>query len=174
MASRVVYLFGPSGCGKSTVGEHLAAAVGDEGLYLDGDDFHPPGNKEKMGAGIALQDEDRWPWFERIAAVALEKRGDHRLLFVACSALKRAYRDRLRNLVEKQLGQGTVRFVWLDGSKELIASRIADRQHEYMPASLLDSQFAAFEEPDADEGVVQVSIDQKPEEIVAEVLAALE
>jgi carbohydrate kinase (thermoresistant glucokinase family) len=173
MGSRVIYLFGPSGCGKSTVGEHLGAALGGSALYLDGDDFHPPGNKEKMGAGIALQDEDRWPWFERIAAVAVEKSGTHRLLFVACSALKRAYRGRLRNLVEDVIGSGTVSFVWLDGSKELIASRIAERQHEYMPASLLDSQFAAFEEPAADEEVVRVSIDQEPGEIVGEIVERL-
>lgn len=174
MSQRIIYLFGPSGCGKSTVGEKLAATLGAGGIYLDGDDYHPPGNKEKMAAGIALQDQDRWPWFERIAAVAVEKSATHPLLFVACSALKRAYRERLRELVEEMIGSGSVRFVWLDGSKELIASRIAERQHEYMPASLLDSQFAAFEEPEPDEGVVRVSIDQTPEEIVAKILSALQ
>ncbi len=171
MTARVVYLFGPSGCGKSTVGEQLAEKAG--GLYLDGDDHHPPENKRKMGAGVPLQDEDRWPWFENIAAVVLEKSREHSLIVVACSALKRVYRDRLRDLVENGIGPGSVKFAWLDGSQELIASRIAEREHEYMPASLLDSQFAAFEEPSAEEGVIRVSIDQSPEEIVSQILHEL-
>ena len=165
-APSIIYLFGPSGCGKSTVGENLAAKCSS--VYLDGDDYHPPANKEKMGAGIALQDEDRWPWFDGLKSVADETMQVSQPVFVACSALKRAYRDYLRKGCEDRVG-----FVWLDGSKELIASRIADRQHEYMPASLLDSQFAAFEEPVDDEGVIRVSIDQSPDEIADDILAAL-
>ncbi len=167
----VVYLMGVSGCGKSTVGELLAENA--EGLYLDGDDYHPPENKRKMGAGVPLRDKDRWPWFENIAAAVVEKSCGHSLIFVACSALKRVYRERLRDLVENEIGPGSVTFAWLDGSQELIASRIDGREHEYMPASLLDSQFAAFEEPSAEEGVIRVSIDQSPEEIVSQILRAL-
>ena len=163
----IVYLMGVSGCGKSTVGEGLAVAAAG-GIYLDGDDFHPPANKEKMGAGIALEDEDRWPWFDILKAVATEKSQANDPVFIACSALKRAYRDYLR----KDDPQN-VSFVWLDGSRELIDFRLADREHEYMPASLLDSQFAALEEPTADEGVVRVSIDQAPGEIVDEILTSL-
>ena len=163
----IVYLMGVSGCGKSTVGEGLAAAI-ESGIYLDGDDFHPPANKQKMGSGVALNDDDRWPWFDILKSVATEKSQTNDPVFIACSALKRAYRDCLR-----KDDPDAVRFVWLDGSRELIDSRLTDRQHEYMPASLLDSQFAALEEPTADEGAVRVSIDQTPEEIVASVLVAL-
>jgi len=159
----IVYLMGVSGCGKSTVGEGLAVAI-DGAIYLDGDDFHPPANKQKMGAGIALGDDDRWPWFDVLKAVAAEKSQSHDPVFIACSALKRAYRDYLRKDDPEN-----VRFVWLDGSRELIDARLADRQHEYMPASLLDSQFAALEKPSDDEGVLRVSVDQDPGAIVAEI-----
>ena len=168
MSQRIVYLMGVSGCGKSTVGEGLAAAV-DGAIYLDGDDFHPPANKQKMGAGIALGDDDRWPWFDVLKKLAAEKSQQHDPVFIACSALKRAYRDYL-----KKDNPENVSFVWLDGSRELIDARLADRQHEYMPASLLDSQFAALEKPTADESVVRVEIDQQPTEIVANILDALE
>ncbi len=164
----IVYLMGVSGCGKSTVGEGLAAAS-EGGLYLDGDDFHPPANKQKMAAGIALEDDDRWPWFDALKTVTTEKSQTNDPVFIACSALKRAYRDYLRND-----DQENVSFVWLDGSRELIDSRLTDRQHEYMPASLLDSQFAALEQPTPDESVVRVSIDQSPEEVVDEILKRLD
>ena len=163
----IVYLMGVSGCGKSTVGEGLVAAS-EGGLYLDGDDFHPAANKRKMGAGIALDDDDRWPWFDILKNVATEESRTNDPVFIACSALKRAYRDYLRKDDPEN-----VSFVWLDGSRELIDSRLADREHEYMPASLLDSQFAALEQPTPDECVVRVSIDQTPEEIVEEILTSL-
>jgi len=170
-APTIVYLVGPSGCGKTTVGKLLAAKGG--GLYLDGDDFHPPGNKEKMGAGVPLEDEDRRPWLAAIATTAVEKSRAQAPVFVACSALKRAYRDCLRDLVEAHSGKGSVRFVWLDGRKELIASRIAGRRHAYMPPSLLDSQFATFEPPTVDEGAIRVGIAAEPEAIADEILARL-
>lgn len=163
----IVYLMGVSGCGKSTVGEGLATAL-EGAIYLDGDDFHPPANKHKMAAGSALDDADRWPWFDVLKKVVAEKAQRYEPVLIACSALKRAYRDYLRND-----DPDNVRFVWLDGSRELIESRLVDRHHEYMPASLLDSQFATLEKPTGDEGVLRVEVDQEPEAIVEEILREL-
>jgi gluconokinase len=135
----IVVLMGVCGCGKTTVGEALASALGWR--FFDADDFHPPANVAKMAAGQPLQDEDRWPWLDRMAdeMAALGARGESAVL--ACSALKARYRDRLRRA-------GDVRFVFLAGDRATIAARIANRAHRYMPAALLDSQFEALEEPD--------------------------
>ncbi len=151
---------GVSGCGKTTVGEMLAERTG--GVFLDGDSLHPPENKAKMGKGTPLTDEDRWPWFDRIRAAVDE--AEKEPVFVACSALKRAYRDYLRK------GIPGVRVVYMKGSYDLIHSRIADRVHEYMPASLLESQFKTLEEPVPDEGVLEVGIGGEPGEIVERIL----
>jgi gluconokinase len=134
----IVVLMGVCGSGKTKVGGALAASLGWP--FYDADAFHPPANVAKMAAGTALTDEDRWPWLDRIAdepALVLA-RGEHAVL--ACSALKQVYRDRLARV-------GDVRFVYLKGDMETIAARLAKRKHEYMPASLLPSQFAALEEP---------------------------
>lgn len=129
---------GVSGSGKSTVGEALAASVG--WTFLDADSFHPPANVAKMKAGTPLVDDDRWPWLDRLVAEmqAILARGQSAVL--ACSALKAAYRERLARA-------GDVRFVHLAGDKATIGARIAARSHQYMPASLLDSQFATLEPP---------------------------
>ncbi len=136
----IVVVMGVSGCGKSTVGRLLAARIGCR--FLDADDYHPPANVAKMRSGIALDDADRRPWLERLNAElrAAETRGESAVL--ACSALKQAYRERL------SAGLARCEFAFLEGSPELIRSRVAGRRHRYMPASLLESQLAALERPE--------------------------
>lgn len=160
---------GPSGCGKSTVGPLLAARLG--GVYLEGDDLHPPANKAKMGAGIPLEDADRWPWFEalRAAVESARREAPGRAVVASCSALKRAYRDYLL-----EGWGGAARLVYLRGSRDLIASRLSGRRHEYMPSSLLDSQLAALEEPAPEERTLVVEIGPPPEALAEAITRALE
>ena len=160
MTLRVV-IMGVAGCGKSSVGAALSAALGV--TYVDGDDLHPAANVDKMRRGVALSDDDRWPWLGQVAA-CLQNSAP---VIVGCSALKRAYRDRIRAGV-----QGEVAFVHLSGDRDLIAARMAQRQGHYMPLSLLDSQFAALEPPGPDEAVT-VTIDQPLPDIVAQILGHL-
>ena len=129
---------GVCGCGKTTVGEALAATLGWP--FHDADNFHPAANVAKMAAGEPLTDADRWPWLDRIAEEgrAILARGEHAV--IACSALKQAYRERLRRA-------GDVRFVFLNGDADTIAARLAARRDHYMPPSLLPSQLAALEVP---------------------------
>lgn len=152
---------GVSGCGKSSVGEALAARLGIP--YRDGDDLHPPENVEKMRVGIPLTDADRWPWLDRVAGVLREEAP----VIVGCSALKRAYRDRIR-----AAAGGPVTFVHLAGDRDLIAGRMSARQGHYMPPSLLDSQFAALEPPDPDEAIT-VDIAAPLPELVEQVLTRI-
>jgi gluconokinase len=161
----VIVVMGVSGCGKSTIASMLAQRLG--WTYEDGDWFHPKSNVEKMHNGEPLNDEDRWPWLHGIAAWidATRKAGNHGT--IACSALKRAYRDILVD------GRRDVRIVYLKGDKELIARRLAARQGHYMPAALLDSQFEALEEPQSDENPIVVSIAPHPREIVETIAAKL-
>jgi gluconokinase len=159
--TRRVVIMGVSGCGKSSVGAGLAARLGLN--YRDGDDLHPPENVAKMRAGMPLTDADRWPWLDRVGQVLLAEAP----VIVGCSALKRAYRDRIRTAAG-----GPVTFVHLAGSQEVIAARMALRQGHYMPLSLLDSQFAALEPPAAEEAIT-VSIDQPLEALVADILRQL-
>lgn len=141
MTLRVVVM-GVSGCGKSSVGAAMGALL--DVPYIDGDDLHPAENVAKMAAGVPLTDADRWPWLDRVAAVLAERAP----VIVGCSALKRAYRDRIR-----AGAGGPVRFVHLAGSRAVIGARMAARTGHYMPATLLDSQFAALEPPGPDEAV---------------------
>jgi carbohydrate kinase (thermoresistant glucokinase family) len=154
-----------SGSGKTTVAALLAGRLNCE--FEDGDWLHPEANVEKMHRGIALTDEDRWPWLRAIAAWIDEKRREGRRGVVACSALKRSYRDVL--IGERR----DVRLVYLKGDEALIARRIATRHGHFMPAALLHSQFETLEEPREDENPIAVSIDARPDEIVARILAAL-
>ena len=142
----IVLLMGVSGSGKTTTGQALAGALGWP--FCDGDDLHPEANVAKMAAGQPLTDADRWPWIDRIGGamgVILAHGGN---AVFACSALKRAYRQRLQRA-------GDVRIVFMKGDAETIAARLAARAHRFMPASLLPSQFAALEEP---EGALVVDI----------------
>lgn len=151
-------VMGVSGCGKSSVGEALGKALGLP--YIDGDDLHPVENVEKMRAGIPLTDEDRWPWLDRVAATLRAQD-----CILGCSALKRRYRDRIRQA-------GDVTFLFLNGSRQVIEARMAARQGHYMPTSLLDSQFAALEPPGPDEAIA-VDIDRPLRAIVAAALRGL-
>jgi gluconokinase len=161
----VLVVMGVSGSGKTTVARGLAEAEGS--ALLEGDSFHPPANVAKMTAGIPLTDEDRWPWLCAIAAAIDEKRARGEGAVVACSALRRAYRDILIG------DRDDVRLVYLDGSRELIAARIRARRGHFMPESLLDSQFQILEPPTADERPITVSIDAAPAEIVRAIMEQL-
>lgn len=158
-------LMGVSGSGKSTIADRLAARL--DWRFEDGDGFHPPGNVAKMSAGQPLTDDDRRPWLQAIADEIdrVSRQGER--LVVACSALKRAYRDILSH------GRKDVRFVFLNGSYELIASRLAARKGHFMPPGLLASQFKTLEPPDTSEHPVTVSIDAPVETIVDDIIHQL-
>jgi gluconokinase len=157
-------VMGVSGCGKSTLAQALAQRLDLQ--MRDGDDLHLPASVAKMSAGIALDDSDRWPWLDRVGDYLADSQGAGRV--VACSALKRSYRNRLRARA------GTLVFVFLNGDAKLIAQRMAMRVGHYMQAELLDSQFSALEKPQHDEtDAITVGIGQPIEAIVAQVLAEL-
>lgn len=160
MTWRIV-IMGVSGCGKSSVGAALSDRLGIS--YRDGDDLHPAENVDKMRAGVPLTDADRWPWLDRVAEVLAAEAP----VIVGCSALRRAYRDRIR-----AGAGGPVQFVHLSGSRDLIAGRMAARAGHYMPLSLLDSQFAVLEPPGPDEAVT-VEIGQPLEQLVDAILQGL-
>ena len=149
-----IIIMGVSGCGKSSVGAGLSQRLGIP--YRDGDDLHPAANVEKMRAGHPLTDDDRWPWLDRVAAVLAADAP----VIVGCSALRRAYRDRLR-----AGAGGPVHFVHLAGSRELLAKRMSARTGHYMPLSLLDTQLAALEPPSPDEAQT-IDIDQTLDAII--------
>ncbi|RSS97676.1 gluconokinase [Streptomyces sp. WAC05292] len=155
---------GVAGTGKTTVGGLLAEALGVP--FAEGDDHHPPVNVAKMTAGIPLDDEDRRPWLDAIAA-RLRERPPGTGAVVSCSALRRAYRDRLRAAVPEAV------FVHLAGDRRLIRDRMAARTGHFMPAALLDSQFAALEPLGPDEPGAVVDVSGTPEETAARALAAL-
>ncbi len=162
----IIIVMGVSGCGKSAVGSRLAELLGAH--YAEGDEYHSKANIEKMRNGIPLNDDDRWPWLNAIAKAIDDWRTQGRDAVVACSALKRAYRKILGG------GHEDVVFVHLKGSMELIASRMAKRKHEYMPATLLQSQFDTLEAPDdGTENSITVDITPPPETIVATTLDRL-
>jgi gluconokinase len=164
--ARLIIAMGVSSSGKSSSGQAIARRM--HAPFLDGDDYHPAANKEKMRAGIPLTDDDRWPWLTTFARALHEAAGNKGVAVGACSALKRAYREHLvREASEPIL------FVFLDGTKEVIAARIAQRSHEYMPASLLDSQFATLEVPADDENVLKVPVTLSVEEIAERVVKAV-
>ncbi len=144
-----VVVMGVSGCGKTEVGGRLAQRLGAR--FIDADDLHPPANVEKMRAGIPLDDADRAPWLRLLNARLREAAAAGEPVVLACSALKQRYRDSLAD------GVPGLRFVHLAGNRELIAARLGTRQHRYMPATLLDSQFAALEAP-ADAIVIDVAL----------------
>jgi len=155
----IVVLMGVSGSGKTTIGRMLAARLGWR--FIEGDDYHPPENVAKMASGTPLSDEDRWPWLERLNAVLRKEES----AVVTCSALKESYRRRLTQGIAEH------RLVYLQGSRELIGARVAARKHRYMPASLLDSQFATLEPPHE---AIDIDVAGEPEDCVAAILERLE
>jgi gluconokinase len=162
--SELLVVMGVSGAGKSTVGSLIAERLGLS--FRDADDFHPPANIAKMSAGQPLTDDDRWPWLDAIGAHLAAHRGTGAV--VTCSALKRAYRDRLR------MAAPGLRFIHLHGAQRLIAARQAARQGHFMPASLLASQFATLEPPDAEADVITLDVAAAPDALAEAALAALE
>ena len=166
MAGQCIILMGVSGTGKSTVGQALAHALGAK--FIDGDDLHPRNNIVKMATSQPLNDEDRQPWLTRIADVifSLEQKNESGVL--VCSALKKRYRDRLRE------GNAKLRFLWLTGDYDCILQRMRQRKGHFMPEALLRSQFAALETPDASESdVLAVDITPDVASIVAHSLTLL-
>lgn len=162
----VIVVMGVAGSGKSTVGVELARRL--RWRFAEGDAFHPEANVEKMRNGTPLTDGDRWPWLDAIAAWIGETRARGERCVVACSALKRAYRERIAN------GREDVRFVYLQGDYDLIARRMAGRKGHYMPLALLRSQFDTLEEPAPDEGAIVLPVERSPAEIAVEVVATLQ
>ncbi len=155
---------GVSGAGKSTVGPLIAERLGLP--FRDADAFHPPANVAKMARGEPLTDADRAPWLDAIGAYLAAHRG--RGCVVTCSALKRAYRDRLREAAPE------ARFVFLDGDEALVAARQAARQGHFMPASLVASQFATLEPPAPEEGAITLDVAAAPRALAEAAIRALE
>ena len=165
MRPAAIIVMGVSGSGKSTIGALLAEALGWP--FADADGFHPAANVAKMAAGQPLTDEDRWPWLDAIAAHIGASRTAEQPVVVACSALRRAYRERLR------AGHGDLIFLHLSGAPEIVATRQAARQGHFMPPSLMASQFATLEDPAGEANAVIVSVSASPHEVVAAALEQL-
>jgi gluconokinase len=163
-AAQKFVIMGVSGCGKSSVGAALGEKLGVP--YIDGDDLHPASNIAKMSKGLPLNDDDRWPWLAKVGETLAASTG---CAIIGCSALKRIYRDKIRDAVAEP-----VLFIHLAGSREVIGARMGKRAGHFMPGSLLDSQFATLEPPQSDELALTVNIDQSLEGIISAILAALE
>jgi gluconokinase len=161
----IVLMAGVSGSGKTTVGKLLAERLG--WIFADGDSFHSAANVARMHAGQPLTDEDRWPWLAAIAAWMDEQIADGQSAVVACSALRRAYRDVLLN------GRPAARMVFLQVSQDENADRLTARHGHFFPAELLDSQFAALEMPQDSERILVLTVQGSPADVVADIVAAL-
>lgn len=160
----IIVVMGVSASGKSTVGRLLAQACNF--TYLDGDDFHPPENVARMAAGQALTDADRQGWLAALSARLAQAEAAGEGVVLSCSALKRRYRDVLRE------GAPRLLLVYLHGRRELLAERIAARTDHYMPPSLLDSQLAALEAPQPDEAALAFDVALSPQQIVERILTS--
>ncbi|HDY7830508.1 TPA: gluconokinase [Vibrio vulnificus] len=159
MAGSSVIVMGVCASGKTTIGELLAEKLGRK--FIDGDDLHPRANIQKMASGQPLNDDDRKPWLERIrdAAYSLESKNEHGI--IVCSALKKSYRDQIRD------GNNNVTFLFLDGDKSLILERMRQRQGHFMKENMVNSQFETLERPDGEHRTLLVSIDTTIEDVVA-------
>jgi gluconokinase len=156
-----IVVMGVTGCGKSTIGAALAEKLGI--TFIDSDDLHSESNKKKMSSGTPLNDSDRQPWLQAVS----DTLQTHEKIVVACSALKKSYREKIL------AGAPTTQFIHLVGSKDLISSRLSERSHEFMPIELLDSQFQTLEPLEQSEQGKVVEISHSTEEIVAEITAWL-
>ena len=165
MAGKCIIVMGVCGSGKSSIGLKVANALGAK--FIDGDDLHPRANIQKMAAGNPLNDEDRAPWLERIrdAAYSLERKNE--LGVIVCSALKKQYRDQIRE------GNDSVHFLFLDGSQSLILDRMRARKGHFMREGMVKSQFETLERPDGEAGVFRVDIDGTFEQVVDRAVTAL-
>ena len=161
-----IVVMGVAGSGKSTVAALLAGRLG--AIFIEGDRFHLPASIDKMASGIPLGDDDRWPWLEAVGREIARLAADGGPVVCACSALKRAYRDRLRESAALPLA-----FVHLDGSRDLIAGRMAARTGHFFAPKLIDSQFAALEPPGKDESAITADLELPRGEIVERIVAAL-
>lgn len=166
MTRHALVVMGTAGAGKTRIGAALAEGLGIR--FIEGDAFHPQANVAKMAAGIPLSDEDRRPWLAALADELRKARAQGEGLVMSCSALRRSYRDLLRD------GDRSVQFVFLHGGMALVRDRLAARTGHYMPASLLDSQFATLEPPAPDEAAWTIDVTDTPERIVAALLARCE
>lgn len=164
---RAVIVMGVSGSGKTSIAAGIAEKLGIS--FIEGDSLHPSANVEKMSKGIPLTDEDRMPWLDTIGADIAAALSKSVGIVVSCSALKRTYRDRLRSAAGGQLY-----FIYLEGSRKLLTSRMGARKGHFMPPSLLESQLATLEVPTGEPGVVTVDIDNGIDAIVAAALKGLE
>jgi gluconokinase len=166
VANKGLYVvMGVSGSGKSLIGAALARALDVD--FAEGDEYHPAENVARMAAGIPLTDDDRRPWLRALASRIRDAADAGRGLVVACSALKRSYRDILRD----ESGARELQFVFLRGPRAMIAERLPGRAGHFMPPTLLDSQFATLEEPSPDEHAWVCNINDSPEHLVAALVA---
>jgi gluconokinase len=157
----IYVVMGISGSGKSVIGAAFARAIGAD--FVEGDEYHPAENVERMSRGIPLTDDDRLGWLRSLAARIREAKNTGTGLVMTCSALKRSYRDILR----AEAGAPELQFVFLRGPRGLIAERLTDRRGHFMPPSLLDSQLATLEDPTPDEHAWVYDIAASPEDLVA-------
>ena len=155
-------VMGVTSCGKTTVGEELAKRLGVG--FVEGDKFHPAANVDKMSSGVALTDQDRWPWLAEVGKALVGTQG----MIGSCSALKRIYRQRIAQAAERP-----VAFIFLDGNRALLETRIMARKGHFMSPSLLDSQLKTLEPPGPDEWAVRLDIVQHMDELVAKAMAFL-
>ena len=165
VSSGAFVVMGVSGCGKSTVARELAEKI--NAGFIEADDWHPASNKQKMSSGVPLTDEDRLPWLAEVVSISIAEREKSGSVVVACSALKKSYRDQLRKIHNDTF------FVYLSGSKALILQRMQERKGHFMPVALLDSQFDTLEDPRGEAGVVAVDIIDDIEAIVQDALQQL-
>ncbi|MDR0807301.1 MAG: gluconokinase [Enterobacteriaceae bacterium] len=166
MTGQSIVVMGVSGCGKSSVGAAVARELGAK--FIDGDDLHPRANIQKMASGHPLNDDDRAPWLERLSDVAYSLRHKNEVGLIVCSALKRRYRDRLRQDNPDML------FLYMKGSFDVILERLKARAGHFMPTDLLTSQFEALEEPTAEEpDVIAIDINSTFEQVVERGVEAL-
>jgi gluconokinase len=160
-AKPLIVIMGVSGSGKSTVGALLAEELSVS--FIDADNLHPLTNLDKMAAGLALDDDDRWPWLDRVGQALADRESTGAV--VACSALKRSYRDAIRRHCP------STRFVLLVGTRDTLAARLAQRENHFMPSALLDSQFTALESLGKDEFGFSVDIGPQADVIAAHIAA---
>jgi len=162
----LIVVMGVAGSGKSTIAAGLAEKLGVD--FIEGDSLHPQANVNKMAGGVPLTDEDRWPWLDKIGDHIEAERVAGRGVVVSCSALKRVYRDALRKKVH-----GRLRFVLLNGARELISQRMLARKGHFMPQSLLENQLATLERPGPDEDAVVLDISHTVPTLLSEASAAV-